>query len=196
MGNWLTDKYAEGIPEKRFYAGCEHIDRIEQMGIDQLKELFSCDHAYIQPHSGADANLVAFWTILTHTIQDPEVKKLKDRTLDTLTPTEYEKIRQLLVNQKLMGMALSSGGHLTHGYRHNVSSKLMQAVSYECNPETGWLEYDTLAKQVKKEKPTILLAGYSAYPRLLDFARLREIADSVGAVLMTDMAHFAGLVAG
>ena len=77
MGNWLTDKYAEGIPEKRFYAGCEHIDRIEQMGIDQLKELFSCDHAYIQPHSGADANLVAFWTILTHTIQDPEVKKLK-----------------------------------------------------------------------------------------------------------------------
>jgi glycine hydroxymethyltransferase len=196
MGNWLTDKYAEGIPNKRFYAGCESIDVIEHEGVELLKDLFSCEHAYIQPHSGADANLVAFWTILIHKIQNPEIERLGKKSIDSLTSEEYEAIRQLLVNQKLMGMALSSGGHLTHGYRHNISSKMMQSVSYECDPETGLLNYDLLARQVKQEKPTILLAGYSAYPRCLDFARLREIADSVGATLMTDMAHFAGLVAG
>ena len=105
-------------------------------------------------------------------------------------------MRQLLVNQKVMGMSLSSGGHLTHGYRHNISSKIMQASSYDVDPATGLLDYAKLQEQVRQEKPLILIAGYSAYPRLIDFAKMREIADSVGAVLMVDMAHFAGLVAG
>lgn len=196
MGNLLTDKYAEGYVNHRFYAGCENIDIIENRGTEVLKELFGCEHAYIQPHSGADANMVALWAILVHRIQNKEVEALGKKSLDTLTPEEYEKVRQHIINQKVMGLSLASGGHLTHGYRHNVSSKMMQSVSYEVDPVTGLLDYKVLEEQVKKEKPLILLAGYSAYPRRLNFAKLREIADSVGAVLMTDMAHFAGLVAG
>ncbi|MBA3722594.1 MAG: glycine hydroxymethyltransferase [Parachlamydiaceae bacterium] len=196
MGNLLTDKYAEGYAYHRFYAGCGNIDAIEDAAQQELKQIFGCDHAYVQPHSGADANLVAFWSILLHKIQNPEIEKLGKKTLDELTPEEYEKIRQLMVNQKLMGMTLNSGGHLTHGYRHNVSSKMFHAVGYDVDPKTELLDYAVLAKQVLKEKPTILLAGYSAHPRRLNFAKMREIADSVGAVLMVDMAHFAGLVAG
>lgn len=195
MGNLLTDKYAEGYSGHRFYAGCENIDTVETAAEEELKKLFGADYAYVQPHSGADANLVAFWSILVHRVQNPELEKLGKR-LDELTPEEYEKIRQLLVNQKLMGMSLNAGGHLTHGYIHNVSSKMMQSVTYDVDPETELLDYDAIAEQALKEKPTILLAGYSAYPRRLDFKRLREIADSVGATLMVDMAHFSGLVAG
>jgi glycine hydroxymethyltransferase len=109
---------------------------------------------------------------------------------------EYEEVRKALVNQKIMGMALGAGGHLTHGYRHNISSKIFQSVNYEVNQETGLIDYAELKEQVQREKPLILIAGYSAYPRLIDFAKMREIADSVGACLMVDMAHFAGLVAG
>ena len=196
MANWLTDKYAEGIPHRRFYAGCEHVDTIEEEANNQLKQLFQCDHAYSQPHSGVDANLVAIWSILIQKVQNRELERLGEKSVDGLQAKEYERIRQLLVNQKLMGMSLLSGGHLTHGYRHNISSKMLQAVQYECDPETGWLDYDKLAAQVLREKPTILMAGYSAYPRKIDFERMREIADSVGAVLLTDMAHFSGLVAG
>ncbi len=196
MGNLLTDKYAEGYPHHRFYAGCENVDAVEEAGVESLIKLFGCEHAYLQPHSGADANLVAFWAILTQRVQTPEVQKLGKKSVDELTPDEYEKIRQLLCNQKVMGMALGSGGHLTHGYRHNVSSKMMKSVSYDVDKETGLLDYAQLARQVQKEKPLILIAGYSAYPRLLNFAKMREIADSVGAVLLVDMAHFAGLVAG
>lgn len=196
MGNLLTDKYAEGYPHHRFYAGCDNVDSVEDLAADGLKKLFNSEHAYVQPHSGADANLVAFWSILIQRIQIPEIEKLGKKTLDELTPEEYEKVRQLLVNQKLMGMSLNSGGHLTHGYRHNVSSKIMKSVVYEVDPKTELLDYKVLAAQAKAEKPLILLAGYSAHPRRLNFAKMREIADSVGATLMVDMAHFAGLVAG
>lgn len=193
MGNWLTDKYSEGYPGHRFYAGCENVDAVEEIAVELAKKIFGADHAYVQPHSGADANLVAFWSILLQRVQDPA---LAGRDLNKITPEEYEQIRQLLVNQKMMGMALSAGGHLTHGFRHNASSKMMQSVSYGVDPKTGLIDYKALAEQAKREKPLILVAGYSAYPRLIDFAKMREIADSVGATFMVDMAHFAGLVAG
>lgn len=196
MGNWMTDKYSEGYPGHRFYAGCENVDAIEGLAISYAKELFGSDHAYVQPHSGADANLVAFWAILTQKVQSKEIEKLGKKSLDELSADEFEAVRQLLLNQKIMGMGLGSGGHLTHGYRANVSAKMFQAVSYEVDPQTGLIDYHTLQKQAKKEKPLILIAGYSAYPRKIDFSKMREIADSVGAVLMVDMAHFAGLVAG
>lgn len=196
MGNLLTDKYSEGYPGHRFYAGCENVDAIESHAVELAKKIFGADHAYVQPHSGADANLVAFWSILVHRIQNKEVEVLGKKSIDELTPEEYERVRKLLCSQKVMGMSLGSGGHLTHGYRHNVSSKIMQSVSYEVDFETGLLDYSHLAEQVKREKPLILIAGYSAYPRLIDFAKMREIADSVGATFMVDMAHFSGLVAG
>lgn len=196
MGNWLSDKYSEGYPGHRFYAGCENVDVVEGEAVSWAKKIFGADHAYVQPHSGADANLVAFWSILVQRVQTKEVEALGKKSVDELTPEEYERVRKLLVNQKVMGMALGSGGHLTHGYRHNISAKIMQAVTYDVNPQTGLIDYAELKKQVQREKPLILIAGYSAYPRLIDFAKMREIADSVGATFMVDMAHFAGLVAG
>lgn len=196
MGNLLTDKYAEGYAYHRFYAGCDNVDAIEEEAQNRLKKIFGCEGAYVQPHSGADANLVAYWAILVHRIQNKEVERLGKKTVDELSPEEYEKVRQLMVNQKVLGMSLNSGGHLTHGYRHNVSSKMMQAVHYDVDPKTELIDYQALQNLVKREKPLILLAGYSAHPRKLNFAKMREIADSVGAVLMVDMAHFAGLVAG
>ncbi len=196
MGNLLTDKYAEGYPFHRFYAGCDNIDQIESLAIDELKKVFNCEHAYVQPHSGADANMVAFWSILVHRVQNKEVARLGKKSLDELTPEEYEKVRGLMMNQRVMGMSLNAGGHLTHGYRHNISSKMMHSFTYDVNPKTGLLDYSALRDQVKAVKPAILIAGFSAYPRLIDFAEMRAIADSVGATLMVDMAHFAGLVAG
>ncbi|NGX45028.1 MAG: hypothetical protein K940chlam2_00168, partial [Chlamydiae bacterium] len=196
MGNLLTDKYAEGYPHHRFYAGCENVDVIEELAVDELKSLFGCDHAYVQPHSGADANLVAIWAFLVERVQTKEVERLGKKSLDELTAEEYEQVRQLCVNQKMMGLSLNSGGHLTHGYRHNISSKIFQTVQYDVDPKTGLLDYAQIAAQVKREKPSFLMVGYSAYPRLINFATMREIAESVGAVMMVDMAHFSGLVAG
>jgi glycine hydroxymethyltransferase len=196
MGNLLTDKYAEGYPKHRFYAGCDNVDSIEEMAQNELIKLFGADCAYVQPHSGADANMVAFWSILVHRIQNKELEMLGKKSVDELSPEEYERIRQLMVNQKVMGMSLNSGGHLTHGYRHNVSAKMMRSVPYDVDPKTEMLDYAALSKQAKQEKPLILLAGFSAYPRRINFAKMREIADSVGAVLMADIAHFSGLVAG
>lgn len=196
MGNLLTDKYAEGYPFHRFYAGCDNVDSIEDVCVRELKEIFGCDHAYVQPHSGADANLVAFWSILVARIQNKEVERLGKKTIDELSKEEYERVRQLLVSQKIMGLSLNSGGHLTHGYRHNVSAKMMQSVSYDVDPTTGLIDYAAVEKMARQEKPLILVAGYSAYPRLINFAKMREIADAVGATLLVDMAHFAGLVAG
>lgn len=195
MGNLLTDKYSEGVSKKRFYAGCENVDVIETYAVEKAKKIFKADHAYVQPHSGADANIVAFFSILAHRIQDKELEKL-GKTLEQLTVEEYEKLRMRMMGQKMMGMSLASGGHLTHGYRFNVSSKIMHSVNYEVDFKTGLMDYKALADQVKKEKPLLLVAGYSAYPRLIDFSIMRDIADSVGATLMVDMAHFAGLVAG
>ncbi|MES2344948.1 MAG: glycine hydroxymethyltransferase [Chlamydiota bacterium] len=196
MGNLLTDKYSEGYPHHRFYAGCENVDIVEDAAVKGAKELFNCDHAYVQPHSGADANMVAFWSVLVQRVQNKEVAALGKKSIDELSPEEYEKIRLLLCSQKVMGLSLNSGGHLTHGYRHNTSAKMMHAVPYEVNMETGLIDYQALQELVKKEKPAILIAGYSAYPRLINFAKMREIADSVQATFIVDMAHFAGLVAG
>lgn len=196
MGNLLTDKYAEGYPHHRFYAGCDNVDAVESAAQNELKQIFGSDCAYVQPHSGADANMVAFWSILVQRVQNAEVEKLGKKSVDELTPEEYERIRQLMMKQKIMGMSLNSGGHLTHGYRHNISSKMMQSVLYDVDPKTELLDYKMLAEQVQREKPDILLAGYSAYSRKLNFAKMREIADNVGAVFMVDMAHFSGLVAG
>lgn len=196
MGNLLTDKYSEGKVGHRFYAGCENVDTIEQKANDELKAIFGCEHAYVQPHSGADANLIAYWATLTEKIQNPMVEKLGAKSVDALTAEDYELVRQELSKGRVLGMSLAAGGHLTHGYRHNVSSKMMQAFSYGVDPETEQIDYAALKKQAQEIKPTVLVAGYSAYPRLINFAKMKEIAESVGAVLMIDMAHFSGLVAG
>jgi glycine hydroxymethyltransferase len=196
MGNLLTDKYAEGIPTHRFYAGCDNVDAIETEAAALVREIFGAEHAYVQPHSGADANLVAYWAILTKRIQSREVERLGKKNLDELSPAEYEHVRQMLVNQKVLGMSLNSGGHLTHGYRHNISSKMMHAAFYDVDPKTELIDYDVIFRRAKEERPLILLAGYSAYPRRINFAKMKEIAASVGATFMVDMAHFAGLVAG
>ncbi len=152
MGNLLTDKYAEGYPYHRFYAGCDNVDAVEAEAQEQLKKLFGAECAYVQPHSGADANMVAFWSILIHRVQNREVERLGKKSIDELTPEEYERVRQLIVNQKIMGMSLNSGGHLTHGYRHNISSKMMQSVVYDVDAKTGLLDYKILAEQAKREK--------------------------------------------
>jgi len=196
MGNLLTDKYAEGITRHRFYSGCDNVDDLEELAANKLKQLFNCEHAYVQPHCGADANLIAYYAILTQRVQNPALEKYSGMSLDDLTPDQFEEIRQSLVNQKVLGMSLSSGGHLTHGYRHNLSAKMMQAHSYSVDPKKEVLDYDQLEAKTLAIRPLILLAGYSAYSRKIDFSRLRKIADKAGAVLMVDMAHFAGLVAG
>jgi glycine hydroxymethyltransferase len=193
MGNILTDKYAEGFPLHRFYAGCDNIDAVELYAADQACRLFGCEHAYVQPHSGADANLIAFWAILNSRIETPA---LGETNPSQLSQAEWEKLRARLHNQRLLGMDYYSGGHLTHGYRHNVSAQMFDAYSYGVDRATGLLDYDSVEKTALDLKPFILLAGYSAYPRKINFARMREIADKVGAVFMVDMAHFAGLVAG
>lgn len=196
MGNLMTDKYAEGYAFHRFYAGCDNVDIIEDAAQQELKSLFGAEYASVQPHSGADANLLAMWAILVQRVQNPEIEKLGKKSIDELTPEEHEKLRHHLLSQKVMGLSLNSGGHLTHGYRHNISSKIMKSVLYDVDPKTELLDYKVLADLAKREKPDIIMAGYSAHSRKLNFAKFREIADSVGAVLMADIAHFSGLVAG
>lgn len=196
MANLLTDKYAEGFPNHRFYAGCGNVDDIETYAAEQACKLFKCDHAYVQPHSGADANLIAYWAILTTRVTNPDLESIGETNLSKLSREDWNKIRSLCGNQRLLGMDYYSGGHLTHGYRYNVSAQMFDAYSYGVDKETGLLDYGALEKMAKEIKPLILLAGYSAYPRKINFARMRAIADSVGAVFMVDMAHFSGLVAG
>ncbi|HLG92146.1 MAG TPA: hypothetical protein VKY15_04095, partial [Acidimicrobiales bacterium] len=192
MGNWLSDKYAEGSAGHRFYAGCDNVDAVERRACQLACSLFGADHAYVQPHSGIDANLVAFWAILTARVEAPALARLGARDLNSLSEPEWEKLRAELGDQKLMGMALDAGGHLTHGFRPNISGKLFRHCSYTVDPATGLLDYSQVAEVARRERPLILLAGYSSYPRALNFAVLRQIADEVGAVLMVDMAHFAG----
>lgn len=196
MGNLLTDKYAEGYAFHRFYAGCDNVDIIEDAAQNELKSLFGAEYASVQPHSGADANLLAIWAILVNRIQNPDLEKLGKKSIDELTSDEHETLRHHLLSQKVMGLSLNSGGHLTHGYRHNISSKIMRSVMYDVDPKTELLDYKALSDMAKREKPDIIMAGYSAHSRKLNFAKFREIADSVGAVLMADIAHFSGLVAG
>jgi glycine hydroxymethyltransferase len=196
MGNWLSDKYAEGTVGQRFYAGCELVDRVESLAAGHARALFGADHAYVQPHSGIDANLVAFWSILARRVEEPALHAAGVRTVNDLARADWDRLRQAFHSQRMLGMALDAGGHLTHGFRHNISGKLFDQASYGTDPETGLIDYDALAAQAREFRPLILLAGYSAYPRTPDFRVLREIADEVGATLMVDMAHFAGLVAG
>ncbi|MBD2278602.1 serine hydroxymethyltransferase [Aphanizomenon flos-aquae] len=164
QGSVLTNKYAEGLPGKRYYGGCEFVDKIEQIAIDRAKQLFGAAHANVQPHSGAQANFAVFLTLL--------------QPGDTI-----------------MGMDLSHGGHLTHGSPVNVSGKWFQVRHYGVSKETEQLDYDQIRDLAIKERPKLLICGYSAYPRIIDFEKFRSIADEVGAYLLADIAHIAGLVA-
>jgi glycine hydroxymethyltransferase len=196
MGNWFSDKYAEGTVGHRFYAGCEYVDKVEQLAMDHAKALFGAQHAYVQPHSGIDANLVAFWSILAHRVEAPFLVDHKVKHINDLSDSDWEVLRHSFGDQRMIGMSLDAGGHLTHGFRPNISGKLFSQRNYGVNPDTELLDYDNVRKLAKEFKPLILIAGYSAYPRKVNFAKMREIADEVGATFMVDMAHFAGLVAG
>jgi len=164
MGTCLTNKYAEGYPGKRYYGGCECVDVVENLARDRACQLFGAEHANVQPHSGAQANMAVYFAML-----EP--------------------------GDTVMGMNLSHGGHLTHGSPVNMSGKYFNFVAYGVDPETETINYDTVRATALECKPKLIVAGASAYPRVIDFARLREIADEVGALLMVDMAHIAGLVA-
>ncbi|MGV3025579.1 serine hydroxymethyltransferase [Clostridium thermobutyricum] len=164
MGSYLTNKYAEGYPEKRYYGGCEVVDKIEQIAIDRAKKLFGAEHANVQPHSGSQANMAVYFTVLNP-------------------------------GDTVLGMDLSHGGHLTHGSKVNFSGKLFNFVSYGVNKETEMIDYEEVRKIALENKPKLIVAGASAYPRVLDFKKFKEIADEVNAYLMVDMAHIAGLVA-
>lgn len=196
MGNLLTDKYAEGYPDHRYYGGCVNVDAVETVAAREAEALFGADYAYVQPHAGADANLVAYWAILNHKVEMPALEELGETNLSNLTKEQWANLRQKLGNQRLMGLDYYSGGHLTHGYRQNVSARMFDSYSYTVDKETGLLDYDEIERQAMEIKPLILLTGYSAYPRAINFKRFRQIADKCGAILMVDMAHFAGLVAG
>ena len=165
MGSALTNKYAEGLPKRRYYGGCEVVDEVEQLAIDRAKQLFGAEHANVQPHSGAQANMAAYLAIA--------------KPGDTL-----------------LGLALPHGGHLTHGSPVNFSGTLFRAVAYGVREDTGRIDYDQLRDVARKEKPRIIVGGGSAYARIVDFPAMRSVADEVGATLVVDMAHFAGLVAG
>ena len=163
-GSMLTNKYAEGYPEHRYYGGCQYVDIVETLAIERAKKLFGADHANVQPHSGANANFAVYFAVL--------------QPGDTI-----------------MGMSLAHGGHLTHGSPVTVSGKYFKAVGYGVKEETGAIDYDDLEKQVLEVMPKIFVCGASAYPRILDFKRIREICDKAGCYMMVDIAHIAGLVA-
>jgi glycine hydroxymethyltransferase len=164
MGSVMTNKYAEGYPGKRYYGGCEEVDKVEDLARERAKKLFGADHANVQPHAGTQANMAAYFALLQP-------------------------------GDKMMGLSLSHGGHLSHGHPVNFSGMYFDVVHYEVDPDTRALNYDTLEQQVLAEKPKLLVAGASAYARTLDFPRLREICDRAGCMLMVDMAHIAGLIA-
>ncbi len=164
VGSHLTNKYAEGLPGKRYYGGCQYVDIVENLAIERCKQLFGCDHANVQPHSGAQANTAVYFALL--------------QPGDTI-----------------LGMNLSHGGHLTHGSPVNISGKYFKIVPYGVSKEDERIDYDALEALALEHKPKMIVAGASAYPRIIDFPRLREIADKVGAYLMVDIAHIAGLVA-
>ncbi len=164
QGSVLTNKYAEGLPGKRYYGGCQFIDQVEQLAIDRAKQLFDAAHVNVQPHSGAQANFAVFLSLL-----EP--------------------------GDTIMGMDLSHGGHLTHGSPVNVSGKWFKVVQYGVSPETEQLDYDQIREVAHQHRPKLIICGYSAYPRVIAFERFRAIADEVGAYLLADIAHIAGLVA-
>ncbi|MCL2244047.1 MAG: glycine hydroxymethyltransferase [Treponema sp.] len=196
MGNLLTDKYAEGVPNHRFYAGNENVDAVEKLAAEEARKLFGAQYANVQPHCGADANLLAYWAIISTRVENPALEKLGEANLYKLDKSQWDSLRVLMGNQRLLGLDYYSGGHLTHGYRNNLSGRLFDVYSYSVSRENGLLDYDEIEKQALNVRPLILLAGYSAYPRKINFKKMRKIADKAGAVFMVDMAHFAGLVAG
>ncbi|HET9779965.1 MAG TPA: glycine hydroxymethyltransferase [Propionibacteriaceae bacterium] len=196
MGSWLSDKYAEGTVGHRFYAGCQNIDTVEAVAAEHARELFAAEYAYAQPHSGIDANLVAYWAILANRIEAPELAAQAVKSVNDLSEEEWETLRGKFGNQRALGMSLDAGGHLTHGFRPNISGKMFHQRPYGTDPKTQLLDYNAVRAAAREFKPLILIAGYSAYPRRINFATMREIADEVGATFMVDMAHFAGLVAG
>jgi glycine hydroxymethyltransferase len=196
MGNWLSDRYAEGAVGHRHYAGCEHVDAIEGRANQLARELFRAEHAYVQPHSGIDANLVAFWAVLSQRVELPALHAAHKQSLAELSEAEWEQLRRQLGDQKMLGMALDAGGHLTHGFRANISGKLFRYSSYGVDETTGLIDYDVVRRRAREERPLLIVAGYSSYPRSINFRIFREIADEVSATLMVDMAHIAGLVAG
>jgi glycine hydroxymethyltransferase len=196
MGNWLSDKYAEGTIGHRFYAGCQNIDTVERLAADHATALFGAPHAYVQPHSGIDANLVAFWAVLAARVEAPMLATAGVRQVNEMSEADWERLRISFGQQRMIGMALDAGGHLTHGFRPNISGKMFAQRSYGTDPETELLDYDAVRQLAREFRPLILMAGYSAYPRRINFAVMREIADEVDATLIVDMAHFAGLVAG
>src|SRR6266581_6248223 len=147
MGNWLSDKYAEGTVGQRFYAGCELVDRVESLAAGHARALFGADHAYVQPHSGIDANLVAFWSILARRVEEPALRRAGVRHVNDLATADWERLRKELHSQRMLGMALDAGGHLTHGFRPNISGKLFEQASYGTDPETGLLDYHAIAAQ-------------------------------------------------
>ncbi len=165
QGSVLTNKYAEGLPHRRYYGGCEFVDIVEDLAIQRVKELYGAEHANVQPHSGSQANMAVYMAVL--------------KPGDTL-----------------MGMDLSHGGHLTHGAKVNFSGKIYNVIHYGLNPQTETIDYDQMHRLAKEHKPKLIVGGASAYPRVIDWAKMREIADEVGALLMVDMAHYAGLIAG
>jgi len=196
MGNLLTDKYAEGFAYHRFYGGTENIDAIETLAAEEACKLFGAQYANVQPHCGSDANLLAYWAILCTKIENPALEKLNETNLYNLTDAQWKELKNTLGNQRLLTLDYYSGGHLTHGYRSNISGRMFDVYSYSVSQKDGLLDYDEIEKQALEVRPLILLTGYSAYPRKINFKRMREIADKAGAVFMVDMAHFAGLVAG
>src|SRR5215210_7380541 len=196
MGTWFSDKYAEGTVGHRFYAGCQNVDTVESVAAEHARALFGAPYAYVQPHSGIDANLVAFWAVLAQKVELPALQQAGVRHVNDLSDDDWATLRRALGDQRMLGMSLDAGGHLTHGFRPNISGKMFEQSSYGTDPSTGLLDYAAVRARAKEFRPLILMAGYSAYPRRIDFAAMREIADEVDATLVVDMAHFAGLVAG
>src|SRR6187402_834305 len=172
MGTWFSDKYAEGTIGHRFYAGCQNVDTVEALAAEHARELFGAPYAYAQPHSGIDANLVAFWSILAHRVETPALEKLGAKNVNELTDADWESLRGELGNQRLLGMSLDAGGHLTHGFRPNISGKMFHQQQYGTDPETGLLDYDAVRAKAREFKPLVIVAGYSAYPRRVNFAGL------------------------
>src|SRR5947209_6287282 len=164
QGTLFTDKYAEGYPQHRFYAGCENVDVVEGEAADLAQRIFGADHAYVQPHSGADANLVAFLAILSARVERPVLEGFELSDPSRATREQWQQVRAAFTSQKLLGLDYYSGGHLTHGYRHNVSSLLFDAHSYAVDRESNLLDLDAVRREAKQTRPLILLAGYSAYP--------------------------------
>src|SRR3569833_1953975 len=158
MGTWFSDKYAEGTIGHRFYAGCRNVDTVEDVAAEHARELFGAPYAYVQPHSGIDANLVAYWSILSHRVEGPWLQKFGAKNVNELSEEDWESLRAEFGNQRLLGMSLDAGGHLTHGFRPNISGKMFHQQQYGTDPETQLLDYDAVAAKAKEFRPLVHVA--------------------------------------